>query len=141
MSFLGPVEATSLIPSRIALSLPLVIAHVHPLAVGPIFASHPLDLQLFPVPSDAFGQIAHVGPPSVNVEAKLVDVDDATVEAGSDPIGQLMIRGPTVGKVLGVGDESYIEIPSATTEEGWIGTGETARVLTNGAFKVLPRKK
>lgn len=139
--FLGPVEATSLTPSRIAFSLPLVNAHAHPLAAGPVFASHPLDLQIFPVPSDAFGHIAHVGPPSVNVEAKLVGVDDATVEAGSDPVGQLMIRGPTVGKVLGVGDESYIEIPSATTEEGWVGTSETVKVLTNGAFKVLPSKK
>jgi long-chain acyl-CoA synthetase len=73
------------------------------------------------------------------VEAKLVDIEDEAVENGADPIGALMVRGPAVGKVLGVGEDSYIEVPSSS-DEGWIATGEMAKVLANGAFVVDARK-
>lgn len=142
---LGPVEASSVTPNRIALSVPLVNAHIHHLAAGPIFASHSLDLQIFPVPDESAEEIersAHVGPPSINLEAKLARVDDQAIENGSDPIGALTVRGPIVGKVLGTGEDSYIEVPpSSTSNEGWVATGETAKVLTNGAFKVVAAKK
>ena len=107
---LGPIELPSLAPMRIALSVPIVNAHTHPAVAGPVFASHPLDLQTFPVNDSeekasgpaadafAFTYLAAVGPPSVNIEAKLLGVDDAAIEAGGDPVGALHIRGPSVGK-------------------------------------------
>ena len=78
-----------------------------------MFASHALDLQTFPIASPgaastsasdayAFTYLAPVGPPSVNVEAKLTGVDDSAVEAGSDPVGALHVRGPSVGRPLSV---------------------------------------
>ncbi|CCM03866.1 uncharacterized protein FIBRA_06016 [Fibroporia radiculosa] len=138
----GPIEAQSLVPSRIALSVPLVNVHIHPLAAGPIFASHPLDLQTFlpnvkaavgPAANTyAFAYLAPVGPPSVNVEAKLLGVDDAAIEGGTDPIGTLVVRGPSVGKLLsGDDDEDEIE------DERWVETGESAKVSSNGTFKVV----
>jgi long-chain acyl-CoA synthetase len=62
------------------------------------------------------------------------------VENGADPVGVLVVRGPSIGKVLGVGEDSYVEVPSLS-DEGWVGTGERAKVLANGAFKVLASRK
>jgi len=129
----GPIQATLLTPARIALSVPLVNCYTHPLVAGPVHASHPLDLQDFPAPA---GSVAHVGPPSVNIEAKLVGVEDALVEKGADPVGVLLVRGPAVGKLLGM-EDSYIAIPSGDEDEGWVGTGRRAKVQTNGTFQLL----
>lgn len=87
----------ALTPARIALSVPIVNAHEHPLVAGPVFFSHPLDFQMFEGQSDPahpqFSDIAHVGPPSINVEGKLFGVDDAAVEKGANPVGQVCMTG------------------------------------------------
>ncbi|CDO70739.1 hypothetical protein BN946_scf184798.g54 [Trametes cinnabarina] len=137
----GPLEAQALTPARIALSVPVINAHSHPLVAGPVFASHALDLQTFPTsnaaPSPsaadayAFTYLAPVGPPSVNVEAKLTGLDDAAVEAGADPIGALHVRGPSVGRPLSAEEE-----PEEEELRGWRATGERAKVAPNGTFKV-----
>lgn len=145
----GSLESSVLTPARIALSVPLVNAHTHPVVAGPVLASHPLDLQTFPVTpatpgslaSDnfAFAYQAPVGPPSINIEAKLTGVDDAAVENGADPIGALFLRGPSVGTLLHV-EQDETAIPEE--EKGWVETGERARVLSNGTFKVaVPQAK
>jgi long-chain acyl-CoA synthetase len=128
--FAGHIADHSLTPTRIALSIPLVNAFIHPLVAAPVFASHPLDLQDIPSPSGV--KVAHTGPPSANVEVKLAGVDDETVEAGSDPEGKLMVRGPPVGKRVGL--EDYVDV--AETEDGWTPMEVRARVLTNGTFLV-----
>lgn len=94
-----------------------------------MLASHALDLQDFPpMASDSLpSPIAHVGPPSINVEVKLVGLDDKLVENGADPVGSLLIRGPTIGKT---------EVAVAE-EDGWVSTGARAKVQKNGSFKVL----
>ncbi|KAI0303466.1 acetyl-CoA synthetase-like protein [Multifurca ochricompacta] len=128
----GSVPASLLTPARIALSVPLVIAHTHPLVSAPILASHPQDVQTFAITSEK--EPAHVGPPTINIEVKLVGVDDGAVEKGEEPAGVLHVRGPIVGNVvtLAEGVESE-EAPK--TEESWVSTGNHARVQTNGAFK------
>ncbi|TBU47951.1 acetyl-CoA synthetase-like protein [Dichomitus squalens] len=142
----GPLEAQNLTPARIALSVPVINAHSHPLVAGPVFATHALDLQTFPTASPslsasaadayAFTYLAPVGPPTVNVEVKLVGVDDAAVEDGGDPIGALHVRGPSVGRPLSVEEETQEE-----EERGWRSTGERAKVAANGTFKVAPAGK
>ncbi|GBE82392.1 acetyl-CoA synthetase-like protein [Sparassis crispa] len=138
-----PLEAQTLVLCRIALSVPLVNAYIHPLVTGPVFASHPLDLQTFPSAvsssssaADAytFSYLAPVGPPSVNVEVKLRGVDDSAVEAGADPCGALFAAGPVVGTLLRLQDnqDEY--------ELGWVELGERAKVATNGTFKVVEDK-
>ncbi|KAL0947122.1 hypothetical protein HGRIS_013254 [Hohenbuehelia grisea] len=122
-----PLRAAALPRARVALSVPIVNVLSHALVAGPVLASHALDLQTFPAPG---GAVAHVGPPTVNVEAKLVGVDDAVVEAGGNPEGVLLVRGPPVGTLFGAGKEVQVD-------EGWAGTGERARVQTNGAFTIL----
>lgn len=147
LAILGPLEARNLTPSRIALSVPVINVHSHPLVAGPIFASHALDLQTFPSsvstsPSTsagdayAFTYLAPVGPPSVNVEVKLTGVDDSAIETGSDPVGALQVRGPSVGRPLSVEEKAQEE-----EEQDWRTTGERAKVAANGTFKVSPAGK
>ena len=134
----GRVLASQVTPARIALSVPLVIAHTHPLVSAPILASNPHDMQTFVVKSAQ--DLAHVGPPTVNIEVKLVGVDDGAVEKGGDPEGVLHVRGPIVGRVLALTDElERAEAPE--TDEPWISTGDRARVQTNGAFKAWTTAK
>ncbi|KAI0086291.1 acetyl-CoA synthetase-like protein [Irpex rosettiformis] len=140
----GSLESQTVTPSRIALSTPLVNAYIHPQVAGPVLASHPLDLQTFPTEASsaaasaadtyAFTYLAPVGSPAINVEAKLTGVDDNTIESGGDPVGSLWIRGPSVGTLL--------DVKEAEGEaKGWVEAGETARVLSNGTFKVTPSKQ
>ncbi|KAJ7752042.1 hypothetical protein B0H16DRAFT_1547206 [Mycena metata] len=128
----GPLAADTLTPARVALSIPVINCYSHPLVVGPVLASHAFDLQ--DLSTDGVST-AHTGPPTVNVEAKLVGVDDDSVENGADPVGILMVRGPSVGKLSSL-EASYVSIPSGA-DEGWIGTGLRATVQTNGAFRLL----
>lgn len=69
--------------------------HENPLVTGPVFFSHPLDFQSFQPNHDSatpqFEGIHHVGPPSINVEVKLLGVNDAAVEAGADPVGEVCL--------------------------------------------------
>lgn len=134
LDILGPVDSSFITPSRIALSVPLVNSFTHPLVPGPVLATHPLDLQDFSG-GDISADTAHSGPPTINVEAKLVGVNDDLVEKGADPVGTILIRGPPVGKLLGV--EDYISVSSSDENEGWTGLDAKARVKTNGAFQVV----
>ena len=121
----GQIASDLLTPARIALSMPLVNAFTHPLVAAPVLASHPLDLQDIPGL-----KVAHSGPPGVNVEVKLTDVNDDAVEAGGNPEGNLLVRGPPVGKQTGL--EDYVHVAEA--EEGWVPMEARASVLTSGAF-------
>ncbi|KAF5365585.1 hypothetical protein D9758_003190 [Tetrapyrgos nigripes] len=129
----GPLPATVLTPARVALSCPIINTYTHPLVPAPVLASHPLDLQAFPTSNEK--EPAASGPPSVNVEAKVVGVSDEVIEAGGDPEGLLLIRGPPVGRQGGV-EESYVDVRKLE-DDGWVATGARARIQTNGAFKLL----
>ncbi|GJE86971.1 acetyl-CoA synthetase-like protein [Phanerochaete sordida] len=141
----GPVENQALTPARVAMSVPIVLVHSHPQVSGPVLATHPLDVQSFPADSASpgasaadnytFSYLATVGAPTINVEAKLKGVDDDSVEDGGDPAGHLYLRGPSVGVVLGWEPEE------GELEKGWIESGERAKVLPNGSFKVVSSRK
>lgn len=122
----GLLPSDTLVSARLALSIPLINTHTHGSAAGPLFATHAFDLQMLPGADEP----AHVGAPSVNVEVKLIGVNDNVVEKGADPIGQILVRGPSVGNMLSADGE-------AGEKNAWVNTGEMARVMTNGAFKVL----
>lgn len=148
----GSLPSSLLTTARVALSVPFVNMFTHPTVSGPVFASHPLDLQDFhgrepPTTTFAGNEIAPVGPPSVNVEAKVVGLaNDEAVEAGqSDPAGVLLLRGPPVGKLINPKSadvEGYVNVnvPSpagAEEDDGWVGTSVRASIGSNGAFRIL----
>jgi long-chain acyl-CoA synthetase len=117
------------------LSIPIVNTYTHLMSTAPILASHLLDLQQFPAgPADAKQPVAHCGAPVVNVEVKVIGVDDDAVESGGDPQGGLVVRGPPVGKVVVVNGEDYVDV--GVDEDEWAKTGVEVRVLSNGSFVV-----
>ncbi|KAJ7905305.1 hypothetical protein B0H14DRAFT_3102791 [Mycena olivaceomarginata] len=128
----GPFAADTVTRARVAFSVPIINCYSHPLVAGPVLASHPLDLQDL---STEGVTVAHTGPPSINVEAKLVGVEDELVENGADPVGILLVRGPSAGKLASM-ETSYVSVPSGG-EESWIETGLRATVQTNGAFRLV----
>ena len=130
----GYTPAETLTPTRIAFSIPYVNAVGSNLICGPLFASYPHDLQIHPPPEadGEFENIAHVGAPTVSLEVKLVGVNDAAIEEGKDPIGEVYVRGPPVGTLLGEKNQNG---------ENWLPTGYRGRVQPNGCFKVIPQKK
>ena len=113
-----------------ALSVPLVVAHTTALSGAPVLASHPLDLQTLPG-----NGAAPAGPPGINVEVKLLGLDDDAVEGGADPVGELIARGPSVGQRVTL--RAFLEGVESVGGEEWIAVGGRARVQTNGAFVVL----
>ncbi|PFH46356.1 hypothetical protein AMATHDRAFT_70077 [Amanita thiersii Skay4041] len=126
----SPISSRLLNLSRTAVSIPLINAFTHAMVSGPVFATHPFDLQDFS--SDSVPNSTHIGPPSVNVEVKLLGVHDEAVEAGADPKGTLLVRGPSVGKAL--------DNPGEVThhwDEIWTKLNVQARANTNGTFQIV----
>ncbi|KZT44133.1 hypothetical protein SISSUDRAFT_977041 [Sistotremastrum suecicum HHB10207 ss-3] len=123
---LGHVPNDTLTPTRLALSINLVASYIHPLVCGAVFASHPLDLQSF-ANQPKGPNVAQVGPPAANVEVKLVNVDEADIESGENPSGELLVRGPSVGRP--------VPVPEGESDE-WVRTGTGAVVRPNGTFQV-----
>lgn len=119
----GPISREVLTPARIALSIPVINMHVNPWVSGPVFATQAFDAQVLPSGHEP----AHVGGPSVNVEAKLKGVKDTYLEENEDPVGEIVVRGPTVGVSIGQEAESV----------AWQEISEIGRAMTNGAFKVV----
>lgn len=130
----GYTPADALTPTRIAFSIPFVNAVSSDLVCGPLFASYPHDLQIHPSSGSAgeFKNTAHVGAPTVSLEVKLVGVDDAVIEGGEDPVGEVCVRGPPAGTLLGDANVSG---------EAWLHTGYCGKIQPNGCFKVAPLNK
>ncbi|KZO95209.1 acetyl-CoA synthetase-like protein [Calocera viscosa TUFC12733] len=120
-----PIAPLRLRPSRLLLSVPVVNAYVHALVCGPVCATSPFDLQFFRTPS------AHYGAPTAALELKLVGVDDIAVERGEDPVGEMVVRGPSILLT------TPVKIPR---EDGWLKTGEAAVVQANGSIVLLPQE-
>ncbi|KAF8334058.1 acetyl-CoA synthetase-like protein [Cantharellus anzutake] len=126
----GPCDESQFPSARIALSIPLINAHIEYISTAPIFASHPFDLQHFP-PSVA-ESYAHVGPPGPNIEVKLVAVsDDSQVdETKGDPRGKVFYRGPSLC-------EPIPPLASGPVGEQWVDSGRIAVIHSNGTFNIL----
>ena len=78
---------------------------------------------------------ASVGPAMPSFEAKCVDDDGKTVAPGE--VGELWVKGAPVIK-------GYINRPEATAEsitDGWLHTGDVARVDEDGFIYIVDRKK
>jgi len=78
-----------------------------------------------------------VGLPIPSTECKIVDVESGTVEVPVGEDGELCIRGPQVMK-------GYWNKPEETADalrDGWLYTGDVARMDEDGFFYIVQRKK
>lgn len=77
-----------------------------------------------------------IGIPLEGVEMKVVDEGGSELEPGE--VGEVLIRGPNVMK-------GYWGNPEATaaaiSEDGWLSTGDLARMDEDGYFYIVDRKK
>jgi acyl-CoA synthetase (AMP-forming)/AMP-acid ligase II len=78
-----------------------------------------------------------IGPPLPNTECRIVDVATGQDAADGEP-GELLIRGPQVMK-------GYLNNPQATARtidrDGWLHTGDLARVEPDGSTRIVDRLK
>ncbi|WP_448338219.1 long-chain-fatty-acid--CoA ligase [Chloroflexus aurantiacus] len=80
-----------------------------------------------------------IGIPVPDTEAKVINLDTGQeIEPGSDETGELCVRGPQVMK-------GYWQRPEETAQtidaDGWLHTGDIARVDKDGYFYIVDRKK
>src|ERR1700759_3598236 len=86
-------------------------------------------------PADRERKPGSIGTPIAGVEMKVVDDDGHEVPQGE--VGEIVIRGYNVMK-------GYWHRPDATAEtirDGWLYTGDMARVDEDGYFFIVDRKK
>jgi long-chain acyl-CoA synthetase len=78
-----------------------------------------------------------IGLPLPNTEAKIVDMETgAELPAGA--VGELLVRGPQLMRGYWGRPEETAE---ALTPDGWLRTGDVARMTPDGYFQVIERKK
>ena len=78
-----------------------------------------------------------IGLPLPDVEAQIISLDDGITEMPVGEIGELICKGPQVFK-------GYHNMPTETTNtlrDGWLYTGDIARMDEDGYFYIVDRKK
>lgn len=78
-----------------------------------------------------------IGLPLPDVYCKIISLDDETTELKPGEIGELVIKGPQVFK-------GYHNMPTETANtlrDGWLYTGDIARMDEEGYFYIVDRKK
>ncbi|MGB9300393.1 MAG: long-chain fatty acid--CoA ligase [Anaerolineae bacterium] len=78
-----------------------------------------------------------IGLPLPDIDCKIVDLDAGTKEMPLGEIGELILKSPTVMK-------EYWSMPQETEialREGWLYTGDIAKMDENGYFYIVDRKK
>jgi long-chain acyl-CoA synthetase len=78
-----------------------------------------------------------IGLPMSDVDAKIISLDDGVTEMPIGDIGELVIQGPQVFK-------GYHNMPTETANtlrNGWLYTGDIARMDEDGYFYIVDRKK
>ncbi|GCL71735.1 long-chain fatty acid--CoA ligase [Paenibacillus naphthalenovorans] len=81
-------------------------------------------------------KIGSIGIPLPDTEARIVDPDHDT-ELPAGEIGELIVRGPQVMK----GYWNRPEDTAAALRDGWLYTGDMAKMDEDGFFTILDRKK
>lgn len=78
-----------------------------------------------------------IGVPLSDVDARIISLDDEITVLSPGEIGELVVKGPQVMK-------GYHNMPAETANalrEGWLYTGDIARMDEDGYFYIVDRKK
>jgi long-chain acyl-CoA synthetase len=83
-------------------------------------------------------KVGSIGVPLCNTECRIVDLKDGTTDVPVGESGELLIRGPQVM-------QGYLNMPEETdqvlTADGWLHTGDIAKMDEEGFFYIVDRKK
>lgn len=77
-----------------------------------------------------------MGLPLPDTEARIVDRETGETECAAGEIGELVVRGPQIMQ----GYWNNEPLTSATLRDGWLHTGDLARVDSEGFFFLVDRK-
>ena len=78
-----------------------------------------------------------IGLPFPDIDCRIISLDDEVTELGIDEVGELVMKSPNVMK-------GYLNMPTETANslrEGWLYTGDIARMDVDGYFYIVDRKK
>jgi len=78
-----------------------------------------------------------IGIPFPDTDAKLVDPEDPSKPVGPGEAGELAVRGPQVMK----GYWNHPDETAAVLRDGWLLTGDIAKMDEDGYFSIVDRKK
>ncbi len=82
-------------------------------------------------------KIGSVGIPIIDTDAKIVDIETGTKELPPGEVGELIVKGPQVMK-------GYMKRPEETKRalrDGWLYTGDIAKMDEEGYFYIVDRLK
>lgn len=82
-------------------------------------------------------RVGSIGPPLADTEAKIVDLSSGRRTLGVGEVGELAVKGPQIMK-------GYWQNPDETAfvlNDGWLLTGDIARIDNDGYFYIVDRKK
>ena len=82
-------------------------------------------------------RIGTIGLPFPSTDAKVMDIETEKQDLPPGEVGALVLRGPQVMK-------GYWQMPTETANvlrEGWLHTGDIARMDEDGYFQIVDRKK
>jgi long-chain acyl-CoA synthetase len=83
------------------------------------------------------GREGSIGIPIPSTDARIVDVETGETEMSIGESGELIIKGPQVMK-------GYLNMPdetATTLKDGWLHTGDVAKMDEDGYFYIVDRKK
>lgn len=86
---------------------------------------------------DGMRKVGSIGVPVCDTLCRIVDLLDGQTDMPVGEIGELMIKGPQVMP-------GYLNRPDATSgviEDGWLHTGDIAKMDEDGFFYIVDRKK
>ncbi|UCE15527.1 MAG: AMP-binding protein, partial [Candidatus Bathyarchaeota archaeon] len=82
-------------------------------------------------------KIGSVGIPIIDTDAKIVDIETGTKELALGEVGELIVKGPQVMK----GYKKRTEETKKTLRNGWLYTGDLAKMDEEGYFYIVDRLK
>jgi long-chain acyl-CoA synthetase len=82
-------------------------------------------------------KVGSVGVPISDTQCRIVDLEDGTTDVPVGEAGELLVKGPQIMK-------GYWNRPDATADtliDGWLHTGDIAKMDEDGYFYIVDRKK
>ncbi|MDQ1330145.1 MAG: long-chain acyl-CoA synthetase, partial [Thermodesulfobacteriota bacterium] len=82
-------------------------------------------------------KVGSIGLPISDTESRIVDLNDGKTDLPVGEIGELIVKGPQVMK----GYKNMPEETANTLADGWLHTGDIAKMDDDGYFFIVDRKK
>lgn len=86
-------------------------------------------------PLDGSGRLGTIGLPLPSTDVRIVD-EQANV-LGAEQVGEIQVKGPQVMK----GYYNRVDETNDTIRDGWLCTGDIGKMLPDGFFQIVDRKK